>query len=180
MKTFFSKERTASGIITSRTAGTLAVILAFVAMTVIHALAQSTTPQATNASVAKPDDVKPTPEQKAIIAANAAVPCDQPAVKIDAEFKNRGTLNPNFAKPDSRFMSKHQEFLARGKQGPIGILFLGDSITENWNKSGENLWKNYVEKYHVANFGIGGDRTQHVLWRIQNGDPGTNALSHLH
>jgi len=170
MKTFFPKERISSGIITSRTWGTFAVILAFLAMTVTHGLAQSTAPQAANASVPKPDDVKPTPEQQSIIAANTAVPCDQPAVKIDANFKNRGTLNPNFAKPDGRFMDKHQEFLARGKQGPIGILFLGDSITEGWNKSGENVWKDYVEKYRAANFGIGGDRTQHVLWRIQNGE----------
>jgi beta-glucosidase len=163
-------------MVTSRTWGAVAVILACVAMPVTHGLAEPTAPQAagssiTNSGTAKPVEIKPTPEQKAIIDADAAVPCDQPAVKIDANLKNRdGTLNPNFAKPNGRFMGKHQEYLARGKQGPIGVLFLGDSITEGWNQGGKNIWKNYVEKYNAANFGISGDRTQHVLWRIENGE----------
>ena len=163
-------------MVTSRKWGAVAVILACVAMPVTHGLAEPTAPQAadssiTNSGTAKPVEIKPTPEQKAIIDADAAVPCDQPAVKIDANLKNRdGTLNPNFAKPNGRFMGKHQEHLARGKQSPIGVLLLGDSITEGWNQGGKNIWKNYVEKYNAANFGISGDRTQHVLWRIENGE----------
>ena len=72
-------------------------------------------------------------------------------------------------KPGDAFMQKHESFLKRGKEGPIGLLFLGDSITQGWGKA-EEVWSKYYDKYQPANFGIGGDRTQHVLWRIENGE----------
>jgi len=62
----------------------------------------------------------------------------------------------------------HQRFLDRAKQGNVDLLFLGDSITQGWNDN--EVWKRYYGPRHAANFGIGGDQTQHVLWRIQNGE----------
>jgi lysophospholipase L1-like esterase len=70
---------------------------------------------------------------------------------------------------NAAFFEKHGKFLARGKEGPIGLLFIGDSITEQWNKAPE-IWSKYFGAYRPANFGIGGDQTQHVLWRIENGE----------
>lgn len=67
------------------------------------------------------------------------------------------------------FFELHESFLARGKAGPVGILFLGDSITYGWRKA-PHIWEHYYGKYQPANFGIGGDRTQHVLWRMDNGE----------
>lgn len=67
------------------------------------------------------------------------------------------------------FLKKHESFLARAKAGPIGLLFLGDSITANWTKA-PHIWQAYYEKYQPANFGIGGDTTQNVIWRIENGE----------
>jgi lysophospholipase L1-like esterase len=68
-----------------------------------------------------------------------------------------------------RFFELHDSFLKRGKAGPIGVLFLGDSITEGWTKA-PHIWEHYFGSYQPANFGIGGDRTQHVIWRIENGE----------
>jgi beta-glucosidase len=68
-----------------------------------------------------------------------------------------------------KFMKMHEDFLKRGKAGPIGVLFLGDSITEGWVKAPE-VWEKFYKQYDPANFGIGGDRTEHVLWRIANGE----------
>lgn len=62
----------------------------------------------------------------------------------------------------------HRSFLERAREGRIDLLFLGDSITQGW--SGNPIWKRHYQPRHAANFGIGGDRTQHVLWRIQNGE----------
>jgi beta-glucosidase len=63
----------------------------------------------------------------------------------------------------------HQSFLERGKSGPIDLLFLGDSITAYWTTAAD-LWDRRYARYQPANFGIGGDRTQHVIWRIENGE----------
>jgi lysophospholipase L1-like esterase len=70
---------------------------------------------------------------------------------------------------NARFYELHASFLKRAKEGPVGLLFLGDSITEGWKEVPE-VWGEYFGKYHPANFGIGGDRTQHVLWRIEDGE----------
>ena len=70
----------------------------------------------------------------------------------------------------ANWMSRHEKFVAQAKRGGIDILFMGDSITDNWRSKGSNVWKEYYAPRHAANFGIGGDRTQHVLWRIENGE----------
>ena len=70
---------------------------------------------------------------------------------------------------NARFFELHEKFLARAKAGPIGVLFLGDSITEGWGKA-PHIWEHYYGKLDAANFGIGGDQTQHVIWRIENGE----------
>jgi lysophospholipase L1-like esterase len=71
--------------------------------------------------------------------------------------------------PSGKFQRMHMSFLARGKSGPIGVLFLGDSITEGWGRA-PHIWEHYYGKMQPANFGIGGDQTQHVIWRIANGE----------
>lgn len=53
-------------------------------------------------------------------------------------------------------------------EGKIDVAFVGDSITARWRDS-EN-WKKHWGTYRAVNMGIGGDQTQHVLWRLQNGD----------
>jgi lysophospholipase L1-like esterase len=70
---------------------------------------------------------------------------------------------------DGKFLAHHASFLARAKTGPIGLLFLGDSITERWHVA-PHIWHAYYDKYQAANFGIGGDRTQHLIWQIEHGE----------
>ena len=49
------------------------------------------------------------------------------------------------------------------------VLFVGDSITQGWEgvNGGSNVWKKYYVPRKAVNLGIGGDRTQHVLWRLE-------------
>ena len=91
----------------------------------------------------------------------AATPAAAP-VPVDASAAIPKTGN-------ARFFELHEKFLARAKAGPIGVLFLGDSITEGWGRA-PHIWEYYYGKYEPANFGIGGDQTQHVIWRIENGE----------
>jgi lysophospholipase L1-like esterase len=71
---------------------------------------------------------------------------------------------------DARWVARHEGFVAQAKQGGIDILFMGDSITDFWRNRGSNVWNQFCAPRHAANFGISGDRTQHVLWRMDNGE----------
>ncbi len=66
------------------------------------------------------------------------------------------------------WMELHNRFLERAKKGKVDLLFLGDSITQGWNDN--EVWQRFYGPRNAANFGIGGDRTEHVLWRIQHGE----------
>jgi lysophospholipase L1-like esterase len=73
------------------------------------------------------------------------------------------------------FRMKHQDNLRVAEQGDIDVLFMGDSITDFWrNTEGAFAGKPILDKYFgdlkVANFGIAGDTTQGVLYRLQNGE----------
>ena len=68
------------------------------------------------------------------------------------------------------WVRRHEGFVAQAKQGGIDILFMGDSITDFWRNRGSNVWNQYYAPQHPANFGISGDRTEHVLWRMDNGE----------
>jgi lysophospholipase L1-like esterase len=61
--------------------------------------------------------------------------------------------------------------LQRAKEAPgdYDIEFIGDSITEGWEGGGKNVWSDFYGHRKVINFGVGGDRTQHVLWRFEQG-----------
>jgi len=76
---------------------------------------------------------------------------------------------PATATPAPKDLPRHKDNLTRIAQGPIGAVFFGDSITDGWRQVPE-LWKESFGQYAPANFGISGDRTQHVLWRMLNGE----------
>jgi len=63
---------------------------------------------------------------------------------------------------------KHEAFLMRAKKGGVELLFVGDSITEGWGNN--PVWQKTYEPLNAANFGIGGDTTENVLWRLENGE----------
>lgn len=69
-------------------------------------------------------------------------------------------------------MAKHQCFLEVAKRGGIDLLFVGDSITDFFGRAdrGRDVWMRDFAPLRAANFGISGDTTQDVLWRMQNGE----------
>ena len=68
------------------------------------------------------------------------------------------------------WMKRHQRFNARVAQGDVDLIFIGDSITQGWEGAGRQVWSKYYGERKAVNLGIGGDRTQHVLWRLDNGN----------
>jgi len=85
---------------------------------------------------------------------------DQPAVKGDANDPNNG------------FLKRHEGFLKdlKAKDGKVGILFVGDSITDGWRGGGKEVFQKTYGSMDPLNIGIGGDRTQHVIWRLDHGE----------
>jgi lysophospholipase L1-like esterase len=73
---------------------------------------------------------------------------------------------------DTNWVSLHESFVKETQKGGIDILFMGDSITDRWRTKGLKVWNKYYAPRHAANYGIGGDHTQNVLWRIENGELG--------
>lgn len=70
------------------------------------------------------------------------------------------------------WLKRHEGFVELAKAGGIDVVFLGDSITDNWRdpQRGKTLWDEHFAPLRAVNFGIGADRLQHVLWRIANGE----------
>lgn len=68
------------------------------------------------------------------------------------------------------WMTRHESFNKRVAQGKVDLVFIGDSITQGWEGSGKDVWAKYYANRNTVNLGIGGDRTQHVIWRLDNGN----------
>ena len=74
------------------------------------------------------------------------------------------------SKTDAGWQNRFKQFNERVKQGNVDLLFIGDSITHGWEGEGKDIWAQYYGKRNAVNLGIGGDKTQHVLWRLDNGN----------
>ena len=85
------------------------------------------------------------------------VPADQPRMRADR--------NSHLA---------HQQLLAKAKSGGIDVYFLGDSITRRWGATDYPdflaHWKKTFHGWNAGNFGWGADRTENILWRLENGE----------
>jgi N-acetylglucosamine-6-sulfatase len=102
------------------------------------------------------------------------VPPGAPPAPGAVPGRGRGPVVPlgPATEPRPRDDARHQSFLEVAKAGNIDLLFVGDSITDWWRQANRGLpvWDEYFAPLKAANFGIAGDTTQGVLWRMQNGE----------
>ncbi len=71
------------------------------------------------------------------------------------------------------WLKRHEGFVETAQnETACQALFLGDSITDAWRSKGLEVWNQHFAPLNAVNFGISGDRTQHLLWRLQNGEIG--------
>lgn len=104
-----------------------------------------------------------------------AAPAKEPEKKAPAEPAKKeapkaavaSTVNP--VPRDAGWRERHNKIVEAVKQGGHKVAFLGDSITEGWGGAGKGAWEKTWAPMKSVNLGIGGDRTQHVLWRLNNG-----------
>lgn len=85
------------------------------------------------------------------------VPADQPRMRLDR--------NSHLA---------HQQLVAKARAGGIDLYFLGDSITRRWGALDYpdflTHWQKTLRGWNAGNFGWGADRTENILWRLENGE----------
>lgn len=107
------------------------------------------------------------PKAKAAQTKEAA---DQPSIKMGND-EGKG------------FLARHEGFLTdlQAMKGNVDFLMVGDSITDAWRRpqdaANPKSWggkaafdDTFGKEYKTLNIGIGGDRTQHVIWRLENGE----------
>lgn len=68
------------------------------------------------------------------------------------------------------WMKRFNELSTRAQGFDGELIFIGDSITQGWENEGKEVWAKEFAPRGALNLGIGGDRTQHVLWRLANGN----------
>ena len=104
----------------------------------------------------------------------AAAAPKAPAEAADAPNPKHDRKDPS--EPDKNFVARHEGFMVQKerllKHGKMPQLVLvGDSITDGWhNGEGRDILEAFYGQYFPYNIGIGGDRTQHVLWRLDKGE----------
>jgi lysophospholipase L1-like esterase len=91
------------------------------------------------------------------------------AARADEKKADNPAVKPVPRNNLPNWVKRHESFVERAKKGDVDVLFLGDSITQGWEGAGKEAWAKEFEPMKAANFGIGGDQTQHVLWRITEG-----------
>jgi lysophospholipase L1-like esterase len=101
------------------------------------------------------------------VASAPAVQDQKPDVekKAGEEKKQNTAIIPKSFQP-----KRHEGFLEIAKKGDIDVLLMGDSITDGWRNAGKAVFEKHFVPLKTANFGIGGDKTQGVLWRMENGE----------
>jgi len=62
---------------------------------------------------------------------------------------------------------------------PHRVLFFGDSLTEWFEAHAPELWRQEMASRGVLNAGVSGDRTEHLLWRLQHGNPPSPPIAGL-
>jgi lysophospholipase L1-like esterase len=78
---------------------------------------------------------------------------------------------------DATWLGRHATYVGMAATGNTSVLFLGDSITDFWGGQGHDpscagtaIFQQQFAPLGATNFGISGDQTQNVLWRIENGE----------
>lgn len=78
----------------------------------------------------------------------------------------QSTVTP-VSQTDEGILPRQAEVNRRARESaPVGVVFVGDSITQAWEDGGAAIWKERFATIGALNLGVSGDRTEHVLWRL--------------
>lgn len=69
-----------------------------------------------------------------------------------------------------RWIARNDAMNTRAREGKVDLIYIGDSIVQNWDDEGKAVWDHYYAHRNALSLGISGDRTEHVLWRLAHGN----------
>ena len=96
------------------------------------------------------------------------------AAQETANAQPRAPTTAPQPRTDANSALAHAELVRKAGAGVIHVYFIGDSITRRWGALDyPELLAHFVESFsgwNAANFGWGGDRTENMLWRLDNGE----------
>ena len=98
--------------------------------------------------------------------ANAAEGGASGLLRCGEAFAKGELPNPN-PQADPEAIARFRAINRDAGTGSHGMVFLGDSITQNWDAS---VWDEHFAPLNALNAGVNGDRTEHLLWRIDHGN----------
>lgn len=111
------------------------------------------------------------PRALMLAAALALAACAAPAHQAPPAAALASAPLPNVETWAAWWMPRHEAKLQEGRQHrDAELVFVGDSITQGWETDGKDVWQRHYQQYHALNLGFYGDRTEHVLWRLQHGE----------
>jgi lysophospholipase L1-like esterase len=102
-----------------------------------------------------------------------AVAQSDPATQVVCGPFTVTVLDPPTRRTDARAIATLKHINAAVKTQPYRVLFLGDSITERWDLprwDAKPVWDTNIAPRGVLNAGVSGDRTEHLLWRLDHGN----------
>jgi len=82
-------------------------------------------------------------------------------------FASAAEVAPPTPQAGQHFLDRFQIINKSVLIEPYAILFLGDSLTEDWDAT---IWQQHFAERAALNAGIKGDRTEHLIWRLQHGN----------
>jgi lysophospholipase L1-like esterase len=106
-----------------------------------------------------------------ILKKEAALPPPPDPIAVCVQPKSVATT-PAPRLDNKNWADRHKKFndIVAKHKGKVDLVFIGDSITQGWEGAGKEAWAKHYGQKSAVNLGIGGDQTQHVLWRLQNGN----------
>jgi beta-glucosidase len=106
-----------------------------------------------------------------VFLSGAAGPCNLTAQESTLSSASR-LATQAVSRLDQDWWKKRHESKLSEKQDmqQLDVLLLGDSITQGWETTGAEVWKQGFGDLTSLNLGFSGDRTEHVIWRLQNGE----------
>ena len=118
-------------------------------------------------------EIKPRRELTRPGPANRSAPNQEPSPRAGGAAPAADRPTP---RTDRNSLLAHAELLEKARKGGIDVYFVGDSITRRWGTSDDQYkeflanWRQNFFGRNAADFGWGGDTTQNILWRLNNGE----------